>query len=66
LALPDEMIYPAADRLFRKNPSNANLGLLEGGPGEDTQTLGATPRKIYRILKKRPGVNETGHAKFGV
>jgi hypothetical protein len=33
-------------------------GMKRIGPGEDTQTSSATPRKVFRILEKQDRVNE--------
>ena len=39
-------------------PLNPLPGHPSDGPGEHTETPGATPRKNFRILKNRPQVNE--------
>jgi hypothetical protein len=39
-------------------PLNTFQGHPSDGPGEHTETPGATPRKDFRILKNRPQVNE--------
>jgi len=49
---------PAANCLFHRSPSIHFQGIPQTGPGEHTETPGATPRKVYRILKNRPQVNE--------
>ena len=59
LAAPDlELPGPAAGGLLRWNPLNPFRGIPQTGPGEHTETPGATPRKVYRILKNQPQVNE--------
>jgi hypothetical protein len=59
LAAPDLVPpSPAAGRLFRWSPSIHFQGIPQTGPGEHTETPGATPRKNFRILKNRPQVNE--------